>query len=128
MSPLLLLHTAVPPATDHPYRTHASPASTTAHLASRHHLDPDGANARVFAGPEQLHRFAHTLIQRRLLLSELVTPLVEHILDLLQPLSSDVEAIVLAEVTLFTQLLDAPIHWPAIQRRDSDPPSQSPPR
>jgi hypothetical protein len=45
----LLLHTAVPPATDHTYRNHASSASTAAHLAGRHGMDLGGEQAELFA-------------------------------------------------------------------------------
>jgi hypothetical protein len=44
----LLLHTAVPTATDHPYRPLASPASAARHLARRHHLEFDGEHAELF--------------------------------------------------------------------------------
>jgi len=113
----LLLHHAVPPATDHPYQPLASPADIARHLAGRHRLDPDGEHAELFTGPEQLHRFVHKSTQERLSLAELVAPFVGQILDLLGPLASDLHPIVLAEVALATQLLDAPIHWLAVQQR-----------
>jgi hypothetical protein len=45
----LMLHTAVPPATDHPYRKHANPASTAddAHLVGRYGIDLGGQHAAL---------------------------------------------------------------------------------
>jgi len=131
----LLLHTAVPAATDHPYRNHASPAGTARHLIRQPHLDLDldldldGEHAELFTGAEQLHRFAHKSTQERVILAALMEPFVGQILDLLGPLPSDLHPIVLAEAALATQLLDAPIHWPALdQHRSSDPPPASGPK
>jgi hypothetical protein len=108
----LLLHTAVPPATDHPYRPLASPASTARHLSRRHRVDPDGGHAELFAeeftGPDQLHRFAHEPTEERALLALVLDPLVGQILDLLGQLPHDLHLIVLAEAALATRLLDLP--------------------
>jgi hypothetical protein len=129
----LLLHTVLPPATDHPYRKHTSPASTASHLAGRHGLQLGGEHAQLlaqqFTDPDQLHRFAHEPTQQRAILALLLDPLVDQILDLLaQQLPSDLHPIALAEAALATALLDAPIHWPALQqRREDDPPARSEP-
>jgi hypothetical protein len=129
----LLLHTVVPPATDHPYRKHASPASTASHLAGRHGVQLGGEHAqllaREFTDLDQLHRFAHEPTQQRAILALFLDPLVDQILDLLaQQLPSELHPIVLAEAALATALLDAPIHWPALQqRREDDRPAGSEP-
>jgi len=124
----LLLHTVVPPATDHPYHQHASATSTASHLAGRHGIQLGGEHAELlaeqFASPDQLHRFAHEPTEQRAILALVIDPLVDQILALLSPLRSDLHLIVLAEAALATALLDAPIHWPAAeQRRESDPPA-----
>ena len=119
-----LLHTAVPPATDHPYRPLASPASTTDHLSRRHHLDLDGAHAELFAEeftrPDQLHRFAHEPTAERAMLALLLDPLVDQILDLLGQLPRDLYPIVLAEAALVTRLLDTPAQPASLQQLAGD--------
>ena len=107
---LLLLHTTVPPATDHAYRTHASPASTASHLAGRHGIQLGGEHAELlaeqFADPDQLHRFAHEPTEQRAMLALLLDPLVDQILDLLGQLPRDLHPIVLAKAGLATHLED----------------------
>ncbi len=129
----LLLHTAVPPATDHPYRPHASPASTTSHLAGRHGIQLDGEHAQLlaeqFTDPDQLHRFAHEPTDERAVVALLVDPLVDQLLDLLdQQLPRDLHPIVLAEAALAVRLLD-PSARPAspAQAADDGPPAGSRP-
>jgi hypothetical protein len=121
----LLLHTVVPPATDHAYRKHASPASTASHLAGHHRLDPGGEHARLlaeqFTDPDQLHRFAHEPTEQRAILGLLLDPVVDQILDLLGQLPSDLRAIVLAEAALATRLLD-PAVQPASRAQPADDP------
>jgi hypothetical protein len=105
-----LLHTAVPPATDHAYRRPASPASTTAHLAGQHRIDLAGGHAELvaeqFTDPDQLHRFAHEPTEQRAILALLLDPLVDQILGLLGQSPRDLHPIVLAEDALATRLLD----------------------
>jgi len=129
----LLLHTAVPPATDHPYRKHPSPASTAHHLARQHHLDPDGEHAELFAeqfnGPDQLHRFAHEPTAERAILALVLDPLVDQILNLLSQLPRDLHPIVLAEAALATRLLDASTQPASLkQPADDEPPAGSGPQ
>ncbi len=106
----LLLHTVVPPATDHPYRKHASPASTASHLAGQHRIQLGGEHAQLlaqqFTDPDQLHRFAHEPTQQRVILALFLDPLVDQILNLLAQLPSDLHPIVLAEAALAVRLLD----------------------
>jgi hypothetical protein len=122
----LLLHTVVPPATDHPYRKLPSPAGTASHLAHDHRIDPDGEHAELlcehFSDPDQLHRFAHEPAEERVLLDELVDPLVDKILHLLGQLPSDLHPIVLAEAALATRLGEAPSARPATHPRAIDDP------
>jgi len=132
VSPLLLLHTAVPPATDHPYRKHPSPASTARHLAHQHHLDPDGEHAELFAeqftGPDQLHQFAHEPAAERVILALLLDPLVDQILDLLGQLPRDLHPIVLAETALATRLLDTLVQPASTEHLADEPPAGSGPQ
>jgi hypothetical protein len=129
----LLLHTAVPPATDHEYRKLPSPASTARHLDRQHHLGPDGEHAELFAeqftGPDQLHRFAHEPTEERAILALVLDPLVDQILAVLGQLPRDLHAILLAEVALATRLLD-PRAQPASpeQLADDEPPTGSGPQ
>jgi hypothetical protein len=106
----LLLHTVVPPATDHAYRKHVGPASTASHLAGRHGIQLGGDHAELlaeqFTDPDQLHRFAHESTQQRAILALVLDPLVDQILDLLDHLPSDLHPIVLAEAALAVRLLD----------------------
>jgi hypothetical protein len=128
----LLLHTAVPPATDHAYRKLASPASTTSHLAGRHGIELGGEHAELFAeqfaDPDQLHRLAHEPTQERVILALLLDPLVDQILDVLGELPRDLHPIVLAEAALATRLLDTLVP-PASpeQLADDKPPAGSGP-
>ncbi len=116
----LLLHTVVPPATDHAYR---KLADTAGHLAGRHGLDLDGKHAELlaeqFTDPDQLHRFAHEPTEQRVILALLVDPLVDQILDLLGQLPSDLHQVVLAEAALATRLLD-PSTQPAVPPPPAD--------
>lgn len=129
----LLLHTVVPPATDHPYRKHASPASTASHLAGQHSIQLGGEHAQLlaeqFTNPDQLHRFAHEPTEQRAILGLFLDPLVDQILDLLaQQLPSDLHPIVLAEAALAVHLLD-PTARPGSpqQLADDEPPAGSRP-
>ena len=120
----LLLHTVVPPATDHPYRKHPSTAS---HLAGRHGLDLAGEHAELlaeqFANPDQLHQFAHEPTEQRAILALFLDPLVDQILDLLAQLPSDLHSIVLAEAALATHLLDPAARPTSSQPADDNPPA-----
>ncbi len=126
----LLLHIAVPPATDHPYHKFPSPASTARHLDHQHHLDPDGEHDELFAeqftSPDQLHRFAHESTAERAILALVLDPLVDQVLDILGQIPSDLHPILLAEAALATRLLD-----PRAQRAspeqltDDEPPTGS---
>jgi len=130
----LLLHTAVPPATDHAYRKLASPASTASHLAGRHGIQLGGEHAELlaeqFADPDQLHRFAHEPTEQRAVLALLLDPLVDQILDLLGQLPRDLHPIVLAEAALATRLLDTSVQpaRPEQLADDGQPPAGSGPR
>ncbi len=115
----LLLHTAVPAATDHPYR--------------KHHLDPDGEHAELFAeqftGPDQPHRFAHEPTAERAILALVLDPLVDQILAILGQLPRDLHPIVLAEAALATRLLDAPAQPVHLEQlADDEPPTRSRPQ
>jgi hypothetical protein len=128
----LLLHTVVPPATDHAYRKHPSPASTASHLAGQHGIQLGGEHAQLLAeqvtNPHQLHRFAHEPTEQRAILGLFLDPLVDQILDLLaQQLPSDLHPIVLAEAALATRLLDPTARPRSPQLADDGPPAGSRP-
>jgi Resolvase, N terminal domain len=127
----LLLHTLVPPATDHPYHQHVSPASTASHLAGRHGIRLGGAYVHLLAeqvaDPDQLHRFAHQPTQQRVILGLVLDPLVDQLLDLLgQQLPPDLHPLVLAEAALAVHLHDPTGPAPPADQPPANPAAPTP--
>jgi hypothetical protein len=117
----LRLHTAVPAATDHPYRQLPNPARIERHLARRHRLDLGGEHGELFReqfrSPEQLHWFAHEPTEQRAILAVLLDPFVDQLLDVLGQLPAELHPIVLTETALALRLADGRI-LPATDRPD----------
>jgi hypothetical protein len=104
----LRLHSAVPAATDHPYRPLPNPTRTLQHLARRHRLDLDGEHAELFrehfTSPQQLHSFAHEPAEARALLAIALVPFVDQLRDILGQLPAALRPILLAETAQAVRL------------------------